>query len=106
MKSTINLFVASADRSGGSDATVLVRGSRISLSIGGAWRELSDLRAGGGRDSHHVLRRLFGLSDDQVREINDGRQTGTGFSQSGSHAKFAARLGKQHTVTAWYQAAG
>ena len=100
---SVNLFAASADESGGGDATVFVRGSKASLGIGGAWRELNDLRAGQGRDSHHVLTRLFGLSDDQIREIDGGRQTGTGFSQSGLHAKFAARLGNQQNVTAWFQ---
>ena len=102
-RGSVNLFAASADASGGGDATVVVRGSKAFLSVGGAWRELGDLRAGGGRDSHHVLKRLFGLSDDQIREINGGRQTGTGFSQSGFHAKFAARLGNQQNLTAWYQ---
>jgi outer membrane receptor protein involved in Fe transport len=102
-KGSVNLFAASADGSGGGDATMLVRGPLAFLTVGGAWRELSDLRAGGGRDSHHVLTRLFGLSDDQIRQINGGRQTGTSFSQSGVHTKFAARLGNQQNVTAWFQ---
>lgn len=102
-RGTVNLSAASADGSVGGDATVMLRGSNASLGVGGVWRRLGDLRAGGGRDSHHVLSRLFGLSDDQIRSINDGRQTGTGFSQSGVHAKLTARAGSRQNVTAWYQ---
>jgi hemoglobin/transferrin/lactoferrin receptor protein len=102
-KGGANLFAATADGSGGGDATVTLRGAKASVSVGGVWRDMGDLRAGGGGDSHHVLTRLFGLSGDQVREINDGRQTGTGFRQSGAHARFAARPGAQQNVTAWYQ---
>jgi hemoglobin/transferrin/lactoferrin receptor protein len=100
----VHVFGASADRSGGGDAAVVLRGSRLFFSLGANWRELNDLRAGGRRDSHHVLKRLFDLSDDQIRSINDGRQTGTGFSQSGVHTKLAVRLGEQHNVTTWFQA--
>ena len=100
---TATLSAASADGSAGGDATVLVRGSKASLSVGGVWRRLGDVRAGGGRDSHHVLGRLFGLSDDQIRSINGGRQTDTGFSQSGFHAKLATRVSARQSVTAWYQ---
>ena len=100
---SINLFAASADRSGGSDAAISVRASNAFLHAGGTWRELNDLRAGGGRDSHHVLTRLFGLEDEEIQAITGSRQVGTGFSQSGVNAKLAIRVGKDQNLTAWYQ---
>jgi hemoglobin/transferrin/lactoferrin receptor protein len=101
-----SLLAGSADRSGGGDGSVLLRGGGTFMTIGGSWRELNDLRAGGGHDSHHVLRRMFGLSDDQIREVSDGRQTDTGFTQAALYAKLAMRVGKQQNITAWYQASG
>lgn len=100
----LNATAGSADSSGGSDASVLIRARRAYVSVGGSWRSFGDVRGGGGVDSHHVFRRLFGLSDDQIRPLIDGRQTGTGFSQSAAHAKAAIRLRPEQTVTALYQA--
>jgi iron complex outermembrane receptor protein/hemoglobin/transferrin/lactoferrin receptor protein len=99
----VDLFGASADGSAGADANVLLVGRRATWSAGGAWRKLDDLRAGGGRDSHHVLRRFFGLSDDQIGDITGNTQQDTGFSQSGLHTKTAVRLGDTHNLTVWYQ---
>jgi hemoglobin/transferrin/lactoferrin receptor protein len=100
---TVNVFAASADRSGGGDAAVVFRGSNAFFHAGGTWRELNDLRGGGGRDSHHVLRRLFGLEGGQIQEITGTRQVATGFSQSGANAKLAVRVGHDQNLTAWYQ---
>ena len=75
----------------------------VSWSAGGSRRELNDLRGGDGRDSHHVLRRLFGLADEQIQEITGSRQEDTGFTQTGVHTKIAARLGPQQSLTGWYQ---
>jgi hemoglobin/transferrin/lactoferrin receptor protein len=99
----INLSAGSADRSRAGDAGVFFAGRNLSLSGGAVWRDLGDVRGGGGRDSHHVLRRLFGLSDDQIESITGSRQQGTGFTQSGAHAKIAARIGDEQTLTLWYQ---
>ena len=86
-----NIFAASADRSSGADASFFLGGQRVSWSAGAARRDLDDLRAGGGRDSHHVLRRLFGLDDQQIEEITGLRQKDTGFTQTSLHTKVAAR---------------
>jgi outer membrane receptor protein involved in Fe transport len=101
---TVSLLASGADRSGGGDTGVFLRSARTFLSVGGSWRGLDDLRAGGGKDSHHVLRRLFGLTDEQIRSINGGRQADTGFSQSGYYAKLALRPDKDQNLTVWYQA--
>lgn len=99
----VNLSAASADQSVGADATLVVRGRRATGLVGASRRTLGDVRAGGGRDSHHVLRRLFGFTDDQIQDVAGARQKDTGFTQSGAHAKLAARLGSEHNLTAWYQ---
>jgi len=98
-----NLFSATTDRSWGADAGLVLRGRRLTGMLGASRRHHGDLRAGGGRDSHHVLRRLFGLSDAQIEGVLGERQVDTGFTQSGLHAKAAARLGTRQNLTAWYQ---
>ena len=55
------------------------------------------------RDSHHVLRRLSALHDEQIRDVTGVRQDDTGFAQSSLHSKLAARLGAQQNLTGWYQ---
>lgn len=99
----LDVFAGSADKSGGAAANVSLRGRNLTGMLGGTARELRDLRAGGGRDSHHVLVRLFGLTDDQVEDLLGERQRETGFTQTGVHGKVAARLSADRTVTAWYQ---
>jgi hemoglobin/transferrin/lactoferrin receptor protein len=101
---SLNVFGAIADQSGGGDIAAGIRGARTFLSGGAAWRESNDVRAGGGRDSHHVLRRLFALSDDQIRDLVGSRQSGTGFSHSAFHAKLAVRAGRDQNLTVWHQA--
>ena len=54
-------------------------------------------------DSHHVLRRLFGLSDEQIQDVTGSRQKDTGFTQSGFHSKLTARLAHQQNLTFRYQ---
>ena len=98
-----NLFGAGADESMGGDATVLARGRNMSGMVGVARRSLKDLRAGRARDSHQVLRRFFGLTDEQIRDVSGDRQIDTGFVQSSLQAKLAARPGRQQNLTVWYQ---
>ena len=99
----VNLFGASADASLGGDATIFLRASSVTWTAGGSNRRFDDLRAGSGNDSHHVLRRFFELTDEQIQDVSGGHQRGTGFTQSGVHTKMAARLGSQQNITAWYQ---
>ncbi len=97
------LFGGSADQSIGADAGLFLRGRFASWTIGGARRRLDDLRAGGGTDSRHALRRFFGLGDEELRDVTGDRQIDTGFTQSSFHTKVAARLGAQQNLTLWYQ---
>ena len=103
VKGDVNLFGASADGSAGGDASLFLAGRSVTWSAGGSWRRLNDLRAGKGRDSHHVLRRLFALSDEQIEEVVGSRQEGTGFEQSGFQTKLTARMPRQQNLTVWYQ---
>lgn len=59
-----NLFAGSADKARGADASLFLSGRQVASFVGVSRRQLGDLRAGGGRDSHHVLYRLFGLDRD------------------------------------------
>ena len=99
----VSLFGGSADGSVGTLANIFVGGQRATGTVGGAWRKLDDVRAGDSRDSHHVLRRLFGLSDADIRRATGDQQPDTGFEQYGLHAKLAARVGRQQNLTLWYQ---
>ena len=98
-----SLFAGSSDESAGADAFVSLAGRSFTTMIGGSGRRLNDVRGGDGRDSHHVLRRLFGLSDEEIRGVTGSRHEGTGFTQSGFYAKATGHLGHQQNLTAWYQ---
>lgn len=99
----VNLFAGSADESRGADASLFFRGQKVTGMLGASRRELDSLRAGGGRDSHHVLTRLFGLDARQIDALLGDRLQETGFSQSAIYAKGSARFGTDQNVTAWYQ---
>lgn len=97
------LLAASADRSTGGLGQMSVSNPRLVWIVGGSIRNLGDLRAGDGADSRHVLRRLFDLSQDQIRSITGQRMLGSGFSQHGFHSKLAWRPKDQHLLTFWAQ---
>ena len=99
----VSLLGASADESAGAEASAFVAGQGLTLSAGGSWRRLNDVRAGKGQDSHHVLRRLFGLSDEQIQDVTGSHQRDTGFTQSGFQSKLTARLAHQQNLTFRYQ---
>ncbi|MGH9937957.1 MAG: TonB-dependent receptor plug domain-containing protein, partial [Blastocatellia bacterium] len=99
----LQTFAASADASAGADAKISIGSRRLAWLIGGAWRRHNDLRAGGGRDSRHVFKRFFGLSDDSIADLYGSRQQDTGFTQYGAHTKLAARLPEGRNLTLWYQ---
>ncbi len=96
-------FAASADAGGGATAKVALGSSRFAAVFGGSWQRHNDLRAGGGIDSRHVLRRFFGLSNAQMRELVGTRQQDTGFAQYGWQAKLAARLDDSQSLSLWVQ---
>ncbi len=99
----IGLFGSSADLATGGDAKISV-GSRNVAWLGGInGRRHGDLRAGGGTDSHHALRRFFGLSSDAIRRLVGDRQQDTGFESRGWHSILTARLVANQHLTFRYQ---
>ena len=94
---------STADRSTQLEAEVFLRGPRLAATAGVSQRRAGDVRAGGGEDSHHVFRRLFGLDSSQIRDLLGTRASDTGFSQWGGHAKATWRFGPSQGITAWYQ---
>ncbi len=94
---------ATADRSTGGYGQVMLGTPRFAWLVGGSGRALGDLRGGGAADSRNVLRRLFGLHDEQIRGVLGSRMPGTGFEQYGVNTKLNARPRPDHLVTLWYQ---
>ena len=101
----VNLFAGSADESRGADAIgVPPRPEASRACWASTRRQLGDLRAGGGRDSHHVLHRLFGLDDEQNRGVCSAIARWTRASRSRASTPRARRAsGADQNVTAWYQ---
>lgn len=99
----LSLFGGTADLSGGATAQLSVGGARAAWLFGGAARRHNDLRGGGGADSRHVFRRLFGLDDSTIRSLTGARMVDTAFAQSGAHMKFSLRPDERQSFTAWYQ---
>lgn len=97
------MLAASADRSAAGLGQISVSNRIASWILGGSLRNLGDLRGGGGADSRHVLRRLFGLNDTQIESVTGSRMVDTGFSQYGVHSKLALRPRENHLLTMWYQ---
>ncbi|MFN0119190.1 MAG: TonB-dependent receptor, partial [Blastocatellia bacterium] len=104
MHGEINLLAAMADAAGAGSLGITHGGPRHALLLGGSWNRRNDLRAGQGLDSHHVLRRFFGLSGDQVRALTGARLQDTGFFSSGLQARFATRFADTQSLTLRYQA--
>ncbi len=96
-------FAASADASGGSLLKLTVGSQRFALLFGGSWKRHNDLRAGSGKDSHHVFHRFFGLSAEQMKTLVGFRQQDTGFTQYGWQSKLATQLTETQNLTLWYQ---
>ncbi|NWG13319.1 MAG: TonB-dependent receptor [Acidobacteria bacterium] len=99
----ISGFFGSGDLSGGSSAEVSLGTSRIALLAGGSFRRHNDQRAGAGADSHHALRRFFGLDSEQIRDLLGDRLRETAFSQHGGHLRLDARLAREQHLSIWYQ---
>ncbi|MDQ3129282.1 MAG: TonB-dependent receptor [Acidobacteriota bacterium] len=99
----LNTFAATADKSFGADGRFSFGDRSVALLVGGSFRRHNDVRAGGGKDSRHVFKRFFGLSDDLIRQIYGSRLQDTGFSQSGGFGKLLARLGETQNLTVSYQ---
>jgi outer membrane receptor protein involved in Fe transport len=99
-----NTFFSSADLAGGSSLRAAVAAPRASFTLTGSFRRHQGLRAGGGEDSHHVLRRFFELSPAQVRSILGSRMIDTDYAQSSWSSKLGFRLDDLQFLTfAWMQ---
>jgi len=84
-----SLTAASADRSGGADATVSWASQTLSLVASGTGRTVGDLRTGEGIDSHHAVTRFFGISSAAVQ---GDRLPDTSFDQYGASLRAAWSL--------------
>jgi len=102
-KTEVLSFASSADASTGTSVNLSAGSERIAWLIGGTWRRHNDLRAGGGIDSRHVLRRFFGLDGDLIRGLTGSRMQDTGFSQYGWQTSLAARLTRNQNLSLRYQ---
>jgi len=100
------IHAASADLSAGASAQMLLGAQRWNWLVGGAIRKHNDLRAGGGNDSRHALRRFFGLNEDTIHGITGNSLVDTGFSQHAVHSKFAARFSESQLISFWVQHTG
>ena len=96
-------FGGSANSSGGGQFKILAGSARVAFLTGASLRRDNDIRAGGGTDSRHTLRRFFGFNDAQIQEVTGERQRNTAFSQTSAHAKLALRPSARDSFTAWYQ---
>lgn len=100
----LETLFTSADLAGGTSLRAGGAGTRWSASLIGSFRRHQGLRAGGGEDSHNVLRRFFELSPVQVRQILGSRMIDTDFAQSSWSSKFGVQLDAQQFLTfAWIQ---
>ncbi len=96
-------FGGSANSSGGGQFRILAGSARAALLAGASLRRDNDIRAGGGTDSRHALRRFFGFNDAQIQQVTGDRQRNTAFSQTSAHTKLALRPSARDSFTAWYQ---
>ena len=77
---------ASADRSGGADASLAWSTSRFSVVASGTGRTVGDIRTGEGIDSHHAVTRFFSIPSSLVQ---GDRLPDTGFDQYGGSLRAA-----------------
>lgn len=93
----------SASASGGGQFKFMAGNAKAALLAGASLRRENDIRAGGGVDSRHTLRRFFGLDGDQIREATGDRLRNTSFSQTAVQTKLSLRPSARDSLTAWYQ---
>ena len=82
----VSLSAASADKSGGGDATLAWSSRVFSLVAAGTGRSVGDMRTGGGIDSHHAVTRFFGIPSSSVQ---GNRLPDTSFNQYGGSVRAA-----------------
>ncbi len=81
-----SVSAASADKSGGGDATLAWSSRTFSLVAAGAGRSVGNLRTGDGIDSHHAVARFFGSPSSSVQ---GDRLPDTSFNQYGGSVRAA-----------------
>ncbi|MCC6536160.1 MAG: TonB-dependent receptor [Bryobacterales bacterium] len=103
---SFGMLAATADASAVSDGSLSLAGRNFWWTIAGSGRRLNDLRAGQGVDSRNVLRRYFGLPQDQTRELLGSRLQDTAFTQAGVQTKVSWRPGERQSLSGLYQRSG
>jgi hemoglobin/transferrin/lactoferrin receptor protein len=78
-----------ADRNLGAQARLWLRAGSAIVAGGGGYRDVDDLRAGAGLDSHSAITRFLGLPST----IRGTRLEGTAFTQAGAHLSADAAVG-------------
>jgi outer membrane receptor protein involved in Fe transport len=91
---SVDAMLGSADSSRGGAANLAVQAPRFAFRLGLGTRDVNDLRAGRGRDSHAAVTRFLGLPSGTI----GSRLEDTGFRQSGGFVTGSIRAGSQATV--------
>jgi outer membrane receptor protein involved in Fe transport len=94
---------ASADLAAAMASQISYASARTGVLFGFGVRRHQDLRAGGGSDSRHTLRRFFDLDPSAIRAVTGTRQQDTGFAQAGLHVRLAHRLTPSQILSGWFQ---
>jgi outer membrane receptor protein involved in Fe transport len=84
LNAEIGLGGQTAHRGGGGDASVSYGGSAFGLFASGAFRNVGNIRTGGGIDSHAAVTRFLGVESDRLM---DERLPDTSFRQGSSMVK-------------------
>ena len=98
VRGEVTAALSSADLGRGVSGRMAGGGGVIGFAAGFRLREVEDLRAGGGRDSHSVATRLLGLPGDALGP----RLEQTGYGQRDARLRLTYRPTSDHAVDAEY----
>jgi outer membrane cobalamin receptor len=93
-----DVAIGSADGSVSTGADLAVHSASAAFKIGGTTRRVTDLRGGGGIDSHNAVTRFLGLPSSTI----DSRMRDTGYEQSGGYFVGRFRAGDRGTIDTIY----
>lgn len=99
---TLGLTLGAANQLRSSDVSAGVMRGGLALRLGGSISAASDLRAGGGRDSHAAVTRFLGLPSTEFGTLLEN----TGYTQSGVSGSAQLPAGPGRSVSLSYRRAG